>query len=490
MLNPDKKRLWILFVIIILGFLLRIYRLDHQSVWFDEALTMIDSQLPLKEITDRITQDFAHPPLHHYALHFWFKLFGFSSFQARFLSAVFDTLSIVMIYLLAKYLFERRTALLAASLLAVSQLAVMYAQEARPYTLLLFLVLCAMYLFVIAIREHRALSWWGFVGLAALIIYTHYHGMFIVASMLLYAILYRRRFVLPEFWLVGAGVFIPALLAPWITISLLKQVLVWKSTLFIEQPSYFAVHWGTFLSTINKYNNGHLVGIFSDSPWWAFLIGGLLFTVPAIFALAPVLTQSRGELANRVQQENIILLGILWILPLTLGIGISAAIQLRYDVRYLLFCIAPYYILVARGISELRFSLLRRVLVVLVLAYSVFSLRANYFIPYKENYRDALAYLAHQYTEGDNCIFLPFGTVPLEWSVYYGRHPGLRLINLDAVTSNPQTFKRVWLITYRRIIWAVRKGEEGKRKLEATHLLMEEKQYHGVHVSLYVPKQQ
>jgi uncharacterized membrane protein len=61
------------------------------------------------------------------------------------------------------YILDRRTALLAALLLAVSQIAIWFAQEPRPYAQLQLLTLLSSYCFVRAIRESSGLYWWAFV---------------------------------------------------------------------------------------------------------------------------------------------------------------------------------------------------------------------------------------------------------------------------------------------------------------------------------------
>src|SRR5271165_5968193 len=153
-------------LVALFAFALRMLFLNHESVSGDEAFSMSVSQLPLKEMLAVLVQDFVHPPLHYFVLRGWFKLFGFGLFQARMLSVIFGTLAVVFLYLLAEYLFDRWTALLSALLMSVSQLAIMYSQEVRPYAQFHFLALFSSYLFVRAMREGRPAFWWGFVGSA------------------------------------------------------------------------------------------------------------------------------------------------------------------------------------------------------------------------------------------------------------------------------------------------------------------------------------
>jgi hypothetical protein len=317
-------------------------------------------------------------------------------------------------------------------------------------------------------------------------IYTHYYGIFVVASLLLYAVLYRRRYRLPGSWLVGGIVLATVLYIPWMTSGIVGQALHSSKTLPMRQPSWFAVHWWTFIDTMDRFNNDRVVGLLSSAPWGIFLMGGLLFAAPAFNALKPLILRSQIGLAGHVQQ-NVTLLAILWVLPVLLALGLGA-LNVQYNPRYVAFCAAPYYILVAHGISTLNFPRMRQALVILIVVYSLYSLRANYFIPYKENYRDALAYLAREYKRGDCCVFLPFGKVPLEWSIYQGDQPGLRVTSPNAVASGQSGCDRVWLVAYRRVPWAIKQVEEGQRILEINHSEIEDRQYFWVHVGLYAPK--
>jgi uncharacterized membrane protein len=152
-----SRRLWAILLasVVLLGFALRLYHLDSQSVWYDEVFALSVSRLPFAQMHEALIQDLVHPPLHYYALHWWFRAFGFGPFQGRLLSVFFGTFAVLLIYALANYLFNRRAALLAAVLLATSQLSIMYSQEARPYAQFLFLYLGCAYLLARALREKR-----------------------------------------------------------------------------------------------------------------------------------------------------------------------------------------------------------------------------------------------------------------------------------------------------------------------------------------------
>lgn len=421
----------------------------------------------------------------------WLKLFGFGVLQARLLSTIFGTLAILMIYLLARYLFGPPTAALSSLLLAVSQLGIMFSQEARPYAMFLFFSLCSCYLFLIALREKRAFPWWGFVCSSIFMIYTHYWGAFVVLSLVLFAILYKKRYSLPISWWIGGAALALVLYVPWMTSGVVRQALMDRKTLPAQQGPWFAVHWWTFASAINSFNNGKTRGLLESSPVWTFLVGGLLFTAPLVLALKPLLPGPRAKLSERLEQESVTVVTILWILPMLLIIGFGA-LNVQYNVRYVSFCVAPYYVLVARGFSELKSPWPRQVLVVLVLAYSTYALRANYFIPWKENFRDAVAYVVREYKEGDCCIFLPFSdVVPRQWSLTLGsRLPGLKTATPGTLASRSVSCERVWVVamTFGGNPWVKGQRETAEYKLETTHTKMDQRRYFWLDVDLYTLK--
>ncbi len=473
--------------ILFLGFLLRIYRFNYQSLWYDEAFSVSVGQLSINAITHQLIEDFVHPPLHYYILHGWFNLFGFGDLQARLLSVFFGFLAIIAIYLLARYLFEPRTARLSALLMATSQLTIMYSQEVRPYAQLMFLVLITSYLFIVSFREKRLGLWCAFILTATLTLYTHYYGLFVLLALLLYAFIYKKRYNFPMSWIVGGIAAIIVSFAPWLISGIFEQALNQSKTLPSAQGEWFSVHWYTFISTLNKFNNGKPDGLFGPSPWWAYLAGGFLFFGPLSLSMKPLIDKATPDIIQKTYKENIIFLSFLWIPSIVILISLGMVLNFQYDTRYVVFCAAPYYILVSRGITGIHSNTFRSMIIAAILVYTTFTLHSNYFVPYKENYRDALAYLASSYQDDDCTIFLPFGHAPRQWGIYHGNDPKLRVTDINSVSLNPGSCERIWIIEYRRVNSTIEKNRIEKQKIITTHSLKAEKKYFWIHVSLYVP---
>lgn len=478
--------------VVLLGFALRLYRLDSQSVWYDEVFALSVSRLPFAQMHQALIQDLVHPPLHYYALHEWFRIFGFGVFQGRLLSVLFGTLAIVMIYILAGYLFDRRAALFSAVLLALSQLAIMYSQEARPYSQFSLLYLCCIYLFLRALREKRLRIWFGFLGSAGLLIYTHYYGFLAIASLLAFGFVVRKEYSVSRGWLWGGLSGVALAYAPWLSSGIVSEGLHGEKMQRLNSMAHLApapVHWFTLATAVNFFNNGRPSGLMASSPPWTFIAGALLFCLPAALALLP-LADRRSKGTDEVRErENLLYLVLLFAVPIALAL-VAGFLYGTYDVKYVAFCSAPYYILVARGLSLGDSSASRRVMVFLILAYSALSLRANYFIPYKEDYKLALASVAHDYRPSDCAVVAP----PWEerqarwaWSIYEGSLPGPQVVPLNSAVSDTGACERVWLISVldRKNPAAVKAAESARQRLAQTYFDSERRQFFWVDVDLY-----
>lgn len=218
--------LLILLTLLALG--LRLYKLDAQSLWYDEGFSVYLARMDLAEITARTAADI-QPPLYYYLLHGWIQLVGDSEAALRGFSLLLGVLTVPLMYAVAWQLFhERLSALLAALLLAVSPLHVWYGQEVRMYTLLTFLCLLSSYLLLLVIqlelrpgKKLEALALWvAYTLITIAAVYTHYFAFFVLAFQALYLFLvWWERGLHPARLLLGglvAGVITVLAYLPWL----------------------------------------------------------------------------------------------------------------------------------------------------------------------------------------------------------------------------------------------------------------------------------
>ena len=121
---------------------LRLYHLDSQSYWYDESLSLLAARLPVGGIARyhlENAQAYTYPPLYSYVLHAWLALFGPSALVGRLFSAICGSGAVLLVYMLVRRFSSGAAGLLAAALLAVSQIGVAYSQETRAYAFALAL---------------------------------------------------------------------------------------------------------------------------------------------------------------------------------------------------------------------------------------------------------------------------------------------------------------------------------------------------------------
>jgi mannosyltransferase len=184
----DRSALTVVVLLVLITVLavgLRLYRLDAQSLWYDEGFSVSLARLGPAEITARTAADI-QPPLYYYLLHGWIGFLGDDERAVRSLSVLFGVVTVPLIYAVAWQLFRSRLAgLLAALLIAVSPLHIWYGQETRMYTLLTFLCLLSSYFLLLVIQTEKKwqiLALWAaytLTNVAAM--YTHYFAFFVLA---------------------------------------------------------------------------------------------------------------------------------------------------------------------------------------------------------------------------------------------------------------------------------------------------------------------
>ena len=147
-------------LILLLAFALRVYRLDAQAIWWDESLSVYRATRDLGTvlantilIQNIVTTDTV-PQCYFLFLHFLVRVFGTSEFALRFFSVSANVATIPLLYVLARRWLspspvERGEGwgrgLSPRCSAALSPFYVWYAQEARPYALVLFWSTLAVY---------------------------------------------------------------------------------------------------------------------------------------------------------------------------------------------------------------------------------------------------------------------------------------------------------------------------------------------------------
>ena len=196
-----------------LAFGLRLYRLDFQSIWWDEGHSIFVASHSISQIPTLPAMD-VHPSAYFALLHGWMAVAGPSEFALRYLSVSFSLLTVALLWGFGRALSPNRPGtpllssmqsvastnsngpllrcqglpLLVALLAALSPLYVAYAQEVRSYTMITFLALAGTFmqwhlLFAPAGqgrsgKRHRLLA--TYIVVTAATLYTHYFTVFLL----------------------------------------------------------------------------------------------------------------------------------------------------------------------------------------------------------------------------------------------------------------------------------------------------------------------
>ena len=257
-----RQRFWHwagLITVVWLGFGLLLWNLDARGLWLDEIIYVeLERQGPAS-IVNGLMQEFTdhHPPAYHFIAHFWLTLAGESDFAARMLSVFFGVMCLPLLYQIGRIVRHPRLGKLAALLLAMAPLAIMFTRIARYYALTTMLGLLTTLLFLRLGRERRIRA--AYIVASALLAYTDYLGLSLLVGqgyLALFANKRRKGF----FWRWMAGEIIAALLfVPWFFV-------------FIRQASSAAT-WSAADLAFSPV--GYLLKV--AYPLYAFSVGTTLF---------------------------------------------------------------------------------------------------------------------------------------------------------------------------------------------------------------------
>ncbi len=428
--STPAGRALILGALILIGFVVRVWQLGGQSLWLDEALSVIFSRPSLREVISILVTDDLHPPLYYVALHLWIRAAGSTEFAARFVSLIFGLPAIPATYVLGSALFRenrssgywsdrgRQIGLVAALLVTVSPFLVYYSQEARMYSALAtFGLLSSLALWKLLDEPGR--RWWvAYVIFTAAVIYTQYFGALVIIFQAIYllgiGVRERRKAVIAFSALAAAAV----LYVPWIPGAMRQiQRLItipdfWKGDFPV---SYLLTHVFAAFALGQFVAMKQFAGVAAGAG--ILVVGGLT-----------VLTWR----AMRRGGGEIYVLTYL-IVPMVL-LYIVVARNPKFAERYLIMIAPPFYLVialsfvtVARWLGTVKLPSLRRSGQILLAGFGVALVGASilqiwqiYYGPTyrKDDNRGAIAYIESHAQSGD-VVVLMMNTY--QSYQYYGR---------------------------------------------------------------------
>jgi hypothetical protein len=328
--------------------------------------------------------------LYYTLLYFW-GLVSHSEAWIRSFSVLWAVATVPVAYALAREMFDVRVARVTTLLLALHTFLIFNAQNARGYTLVLFLSTLATYCLVRYVKTGARGYLAGTAVLNVLAVYSHLYAVLIIGAQFLAVLWWRQKArwleVLAAYVLMGLAL-VPLVVAP----AYHAQPVAW-----IPVPGMRNLI-GTFI-------------ILSNDFWpLAALYGGLLVvTVVGLW-------RRRVSLWPSVQTWPYALAGLMVAVPVVVSFAFSVLVKPLYISAYFFVCLVPFTMLVAACLVALRRPVARWALVGLVVALAGVRLGGWYtgshalelVIPNNtEDWSKTAAYLSANAGSKDAVLFFP-----------------------------------------------------------------------------------
>lgn len=295
-----------------------------QSVWFDEAYSIMVAKQPIDQLLHLAAVD-THPPLYYLVLKAWAGMFGWSEFALRSLSVLVLGGSLIFGGLLARRLFGVRAALVTLPFIVLAPFLLRYGFEIRMYALASLIGIGATYTLVAAVEAktetQRYICYGIYAVLVALGVYTLYYTALLWAAHLIWLVYatYKQKK--------------PLLKAPWL-LAYMGSVVLFLPWL----PEFFRqVNNGALAPISQAMTLENLLGIvsfnFMYQPVWEL---SALQSLLVLFVLGAVIfiTVKALRVASKEERTKFLLLAFYILVPVVLLTFVSL-FRPMYVERYL-----------------------------------------------------------------------------------------------------------------------------------------------------------
>lgn len=463
--------------VLLMGFVFRFAHLDQKVYWHDEAYTSLrisgytsaevkqdlfqgqvirvkdlqkyqrlNSEKSLIDtVKTLIIEDAHHPPFYYILVRLWVQNLGYSVTVTRALSALISLLVFPAIYYLCLELFDLPlVGWLAICLIAISPFHVLYAQEAREYSLWTVMILLSSWALLRALRitakdkEIRLQNWGIYALILALSLYTSSLSLFVGIGHGIYVIT-REHFRLTKsliaYWL--ASLLTLLTFAPWLAIIIATWSQTGSTWTAVPIPWFDWIKtWGlhvnrAFILTVGDFGFDHL-STYLTLPIFLILVGYAIYCLCRqtvlkvwLFVLClmgiPSLALALPDLILGGQRS----MATRYLIPFLLGIEISLAYLFATQ-------------LTSRGLFKQRFWY---IIMAGVISCGIISCHISFFA--ETSWNKVVSYNNHQVAQIINQSNAPllisnsyginFGNI---FALSYLLNPKVRL---QLINDNPQT---------------------------------------------------
>jgi mannosyltransferase len=373
---------------------LRLVCLTAKPFWFDECFSVQLARIDWRNFLHLLWWREANMSLYYVMLRAWLR-FGQSEFLVRGLSVAIAVATLPAIYWLARALYDRKVALIAAALYTFNAYSVRYAQEARSYALFLLLATLSSAFLVSWMRQPSRRSWLGYVVASILAVYAHLYTLLLVVAhwiILRWVVLKTPDADASQ----GRTVIHAPMQRAWKIIGIAALPLL----IFVAKTGAGPIRWiqRPGLHDVLEFFE-HLAGS-DSSPLLATL------AMACLGAVAPLgkrlWTRDQSWESWRMQ---FLLIWLAFPVALTILLSFARPVFLA---RYMIFCLPPLLILAAAGLARLRQSWMLAAALTLIL---FLCLRGVFFVYGHDfdNERDASgaasSFILDHTQSGDGVVF-------------------------------------------------------------------------------------
>ena len=348
----------------------RLLFVDRYSLGGGELFALVAARKAWVDLFSYAVADIVHPPLFYILLKLWIALGGEALVWLRLLAIISGAAIVVPFLLICRELrLQPATTNLALLFLTSSGYLIHYAQELRMYGLLASLALVSLWLLLRYWATPTVLNRYLVTLFVTnlLLIYTHYYGWLLVGLELAFLVLWQRQKLAGY----ALSILILALcFSPW-------------AYLVVKEASRIG-GLGRNLDWIPRPGLSRLASLYVDFSGTSGLrradgLGLVLFGYPLLLmawaSFVPgwhaVCTRTGRQLDQAAVFWMLLSMSFLPSVSLYL-VSQRSSVALWID-RYFVFAAAPYMLLVAVAIHQLRPGLLRQLVVMAVVAWSLWA---------------------------------------------------------------------------------------------------------------------
>lgn len=383
---------WVtLFLLFAWDVVLRLQCLACKPFWFDETFSVEIARIGWRDFGRLLWWREANMSLYYLLLRMWLHI-GSSEFLIRSLSVLIAAATVPAIYWLARQLYDRRVALLAAALLSVNAYDVRYAQEVRSYSLFLLLATLSSGWLVALVRKPTGRNRIAYVVTSILAAYAHFYALLLLVV----------------HWCVVRWAGTPGsdadhsdavrrqLRSAWKAIA----VAVLPLLIFVAKTGAGPIRW------ITRPGLRDLITFFehlSGSANWPLAV---IFAVACIAAILPV--RNRLWVRQPEWEGWRVQFALVWLLGPVLVTALLSFARPVFLGRYMIFCLPALLLLVAAGLARLRNIWIFSATVAVALLFSlqgVFFVYGHDFDTERDASGAAVQFILDHSQPGDGIVF-------------------------------------------------------------------------------------